>query len=452
MSGGMSFSVLVRGGQRAQRRGPGGPMRLLVLGDFTGDAGARAPLAARRTHRVGLGSFDDVLRALAPSLRVNLSGSVVNVSIESLDDFHPDRLWHRLPELRAAPASASSEGGQTGLDRLLDEPVRRSPATMAGASPVETLVQAAVAAHVIADPSAADRDHAATVLDEATRRMRTILHDPRFQQLEAAWRGIDWLVTNLELDGDLELHILDVTREELLADIVGAQGQLESMDLVQALTGPLSDDERWSAQIGLYSFGPSDTDVGLLAALGLIAAATGGPFLAGAEMALAGSRADSSQGWQALRRSQAAPSIGLAAPRFLLRLPYGKSTDAIASFAFEELDRAPAHEHFLWGAPALALALLLGRSFLARGWVMEPGDETDIVDLPGYVYVSDGNRELYPCAERFLSDREWDAVLRAGLMPLVSHRHRNAVTVPRFASIAEPAHALAGFGALAGDL
>jgi type VI secretion system protein ImpC len=35
-------------------------------------------------------------------------------------------------------------------------------------------------------------------------------------------------------------------------------------------------------------------------------------------------------------------------------------------------------------------------------------------------------------------------LLAAGLMPLLSHRHSNAVSVMRLQSVAEPAQALAG--------
>jgi hypothetical protein len=72
----------------------------------------------------------------------------------------------------------------------------------------------------------------------------------------------------------------------------------------------------------LYRFGPSDTDIGLLAALGLIASQAGGPFVGAGDPGLAGDDASALQGWNALRHSEAAPWIGLAAPRVLLRLPY----------------------------------------------------------------------------------------------------------------------------------
>ncbi len=215
--------------------------------------------------------------------------------------------------------------------------------------------------------------------------MRALLHEPAFQAAEAAWRGVQWLVSHLELDDNLQLHIFDVSREELLNDVVAAQGQLAQSGLHRALADRwrnLPDGQGWSLLAGLYAFGPGDADIGLLAALGLVASQAGGPLLAAGDTALALAEPAALAGWHALRRSEAAPWIGLAAPRVLLRLPYGKRSDPVGAFAFEEFPGgAPEHDHFLWGAGSLAAALLIGRAFSARGWDMEPGDEREIGDL-----------------------------------------------------------------------
>src|SRR6185369_10300155 len=182
---------------------------------------------------------------------------------------------------------------------------------------------------------------------------------------------------------------------------------------------------------------------GLLAALGLIASQVGGPLLAGADPALAGDDDGVLAGWQALRRSEAAPWIGLAAPRVLLRLPYGKERDPIDAFSFEEFPDPPVHEHFLWGHASLATALLIGRSFTARGWDMELGDEREIGDLPAFTFMRDGEREMQACAERYLTESELQGLLTAGLIPLASRRDRNAVVVIRFQSVSDPPAPLA---------
>ena len=65
--------------------------------------------------------------------------------------------------------------------------------------------------------------------------------------------------------------------------------------------------------------------------------------------------------------------------------------------------------------------------------------------MPAYTYLmKDGERELQACAEHYLGEQGGNALLAAGLMPVMSHRHANAVTVMRFQSVAAPAAGLAG--------
>jgi predicted component of type VI protein secretion system len=81
--------------------------------------------------------------------------------------------------------------------------------------------------------------------------------------------------------------------------------------------------------------------------------------------------------------------------------------------------------------------------YLESGEEMEPGEVTDLEDLPAYVYEADGERRLLPCAEALLGERAADALLSRGLMPILSFRDRNAAKLVRFQSIADPVAPLA---------
>jgi type VI secretion system protein ImpC len=440
MPGRLDFDVTFgRGGRREESD----PMRLLVLGDFSGKpVEERTPLASRTPRRVDPDNVDDVMKRLDPRVTV----ASAEIRFQQIDDFHPDRLYGRLDlfkALRDARAMPPAERDDQ-LSRLLGTPTE--PAATPAAPPatgLDALIRDAIAPHIVKDTSAHIASHRATTDAAIAHEMRRLLHDPAFQRLEADWRGVRWLISNLELDENLQLHLFDVTREELLTDIVAAQGKLAETGLYRALVDRLPDGDRWSAVVALFHFGSSNADVALLAALGLIASKAGGPLLGGADLALAADEAHALAAWQALRRTEVARWIGLAAPRVLLRLPYGERTEPIDAFAFEEVFGAPASDELLWGNAALATALLIGRGFTARGWNMEPGDEREIGGLPAYTFVRDGEREMQPCAERLLSERDIDTLLKAGLMPIASRRDRDSVVVVRFQSVSDPPAPLA---------
>jgi type VI secretion system ImpC/EvpB family protein len=433
---------------RPHRRGSTA-MRMLVLGDFSGNpAEERVPLASRPTHTVDVDTLDAVVKRLGPRLQTK-SGEI---AFSTIDDFHPDALFRRvelfgaLRQARTQPPASAAAPGREDLGRLLGKPAETASAPVAPASGIDVLIRDAVAPYIVKDTTMETKAYLAAVDAAAAAEMRTLLRDPAFQALESAWRGVQWLTSSLELDGPLQLHLLDVTREELLADIVATQGKLAHTGLSRALVDRwrnVPGEEGWSLIVALITFGPSRVDMGLLAALGIIASNAGGPLLAGANPSLTTGDADTLANWRALRGTRAAPWIGLATPRVLLRLPYGKASDPIEAFAFEEFAGEPVHDQFLWGNGSLAAALLVGRAFTERGWDMEPGDEREIGDLPAYTFTRDGERQMQPCAERVLTESQIDAMIKAGLIPIASRRDRPAVVAIRFQSIADPPAPLA---------
>ena len=66
------------------------------------------------------------------------------------------------------------------------------------------------------------------------------------------------------------------------------------------------------------------------------------------------------QALEALRELPEASHLALLAPRFMLRHPYGKKSDPISAFAFEEFTPDEGLRGMLWGHPALLAASAAG--------------------------------------------------------------------------------------------
>jgi len=347
-------------------------------------------------------------------------------------------------------------------DALVEELLERSQ-RRGTSEDLDQLVRQVVAPH-LAPRAPAERDALVARADEAISSwMRELLRAPAFRDLEAAWRALDFLVRRVDEDST-EVHVLDVSRSELAEDLrateLAESGAYKILveDAVESAGG-----KPWSVVVGMWDFSPTVEDAALLGRLARLARAAGAPFLAAAAPASAGRGeggpdADPAREalWQALRGMTGAEAVGLAFPRFLLRLPYGAATDPAEEFPFEEVEvefevgreaggEASPDDRLLWGNPAIACAVLLSQAFAQDGWNMTPGSVRDVDDLPLYVHErGDGEKRLTPCAEIALSDAEADALLDRGLMPLVTRRGSDSVRVLRFQSIREPAAPLAG--------
>ena len=132
---------------------------------------------------------------------------------------------------------------------------------------------------------------------------------------------------------------------------------------------------------------------------------------------------ESTEAWMALRALGEARHLGLVLPRVLLRQPYGKGSDPVETFAFEEIGHEAAHESFLWGNGAFVAGHLLADLFRSDGWEMTLGGPGELDELPVFSFVEEGESKVKPCAEVWLSERTGERILEQGLMPLLSIRY-----------------------------
>jgi type VI secretion system protein ImpC len=150
------------------------------------------------------------------------------------------------------------------------------------------------------------------------------------------------------------------------------------------------------------------------------------------------------EAWRQLRHHPDARWLGLAMPRFLLRLPYGRKTSPMEALDFEEMPQAPAHEAYLWGSPAVACACLIGQAFNRRSWQMHPGLVSEVDGLPVHTYRQGSESLMTPPAETWLTDRAAERIADEGVMPLASSKNGDSALLMRFQSVADPPAPLAG--------
>jgi type VI secretion system protein ImpC len=487
------------------------PFRILIMGDFSGRSsrGIFEPadaLAKRRILRVDRDNVDEVMQRMGVEIHAPLDGDANTPTVlrfTELDDFHPDQIFTRLPLFKdiretrkklsdpAFCAKTAVELQKKGADsatppriddpddalkkslqqtnanllhQILDDSDEEVKPTVSkrATSELDNFLRHIVQPYLVPDVDLA-QDEILKAVDNATGElMRAILHYPDFQELEAVWRGLHFLVSRTETDDQLKLYLLDVSKAELAADL-GASDDLRTTGTFRLLVEQTVDTlgaEPWALLAGVYSLGSTLEEFEMLGRMAKIARASGAPFISAANGNLAGCGlsaeaaepdnykdpevAEKKLAWETLRKQSEAAWIGLALPRFLLRLPYGRGTDPLERFEFEEMDAVPDHDQYLWGNPSFACACLLAQSFSEYGWAMRPGSIQDIDDLPLHVYKEQGESRIKPCAEVLLTEAAAEAILDRGLTPLLSFMNRDAVRVARFLSVAAPPALLAG--------
>jgi type VI secretion system protein ImpC len=485
---------------------PETPFCIAILGDFSGRANRgiadTKSISKRRAWLVDRDNFDEVLSRSGAEIHLPMDESgALHLRFSELDDFHPDRIFERLEvfgklrDLRSrvqdsstfpkvaeelglrsrdaasqpakpAPVPAPS-AVQLASGSLLDEMVAQTEARGVTNLPrrstdeVHDFAQRVVAQHLVSTPDPRQPEIVAVIDRAIGSLMRAILHNPDFQALEAAWRATFLLVRQLETGSQLKLYLVDISKQELGADLSSAadlrQTGLYRLLVEQAVETPGA--EPWSIILGNYTFGSASDDVQLLARIAKIASRARAQFLAAASPRVLGCSSlaatphprewkapdpELTRAWAEFRHLREANSVGLALPRFLLRLPYGKKTSPIESFEFEECSDTPVHEEYLWGNPGFAVTLLLAQSFSEAGWEMRPGTAMEIDQLPLHIGLQAGESQAKPCSEVLLTEDAVDRMLDEGLMPLVSFKDRDRVRLARFQSIADPSRGLAG--------
>lgn len=465
------------------------------MGDFSGreNRGLKqihGALAKRQTINVDRDNFDDVINRLGVQLTstiVDSDNQPVSVRFSELDDFEPDQLFasvelfDRLRLLREqlmngstfaaaaaevrswsksdnhSPSTIDSDSEvqqQVSLDDILSSSQTQQGAPAQGTSRWDEMIRHLVAPLIVAGPDP-NRDVLVQCVDAAiSESMRKLLHHTDFQRLESAWRGLSMLIRRLDTDGDLQIHLLDISPKEIAQDL-----QLDDVAdsglyrlIVEESVGTAGG-QPWSAIIGCDTFSAAAGDVVTLQNLAKIAAAAEAPFIGGIAGDAVGcsnpGATPDSDGWQApattdlpqwrqLLGDAEASALQLLWPRFRIRLPYGSATRQIDAFEFEELLSTPPgdHEDYLWCSPAFAAALVLGQSFMANGWNMKPGEIDDVDDLPLCYHVNDDEETVaLPCGELWLTDRVAARIRQAGITPLMSVKSRAAVRVGSFRGV-----------------
>ncbi|WP_171236752.1 type VI secretion system contractile sheath large subunit [Ruegeria sp. HKCCA6837] len=275
-----------------------------------------------------------------------------------------------------------------------------------------------------------------------------ILHHPEFRRVERTWRGLHYLVDNVETGANLKIRVLDITKAELMHDMANLDGEggrhsVLARHLDEQVYGLLGG-EPFGVIIGDFTFDHSEQDVSTLRTLSKICETALTPFIASASRRLFGIESWRDLEWQGdirtmfsgpeyaawhfLRQTPRAAYLALTMPDALARQPYGADTNPIATIVYDEpVDHA--ETDLPWMSAAYLLASRIAVSFKQNGWPVQFQGATSgglISNLPTMDFSS---------ADRFkrsglpisVTDRQEVALSREGIIAFISRKNTDMV-------------------------
>jgi type VI secretion system protein ImpC len=353
-----------------------------------------------------------------------------------------------MPKIQAAPEApaATAAPAEAGLlDQIVQEGRlgRDASAQQRGKDMIKQFVSEVLEGSITVgrDTEAMLNARIAQLDHLISLQLNEVMHAPEFQQLEASWRGLKYLLSQTETSTMLKIRVLNVSKKELLRDLQRAPEFDQS-----ALFKKVYEEEYgvfggapFGALLGDYEFSKSGQDIELLEKVSQVAAAAHAPFLTAASAEMLNlesfSTLDSPRDlgkifesteyakWKAFRQTEDSRYVALTVPRMLLREPYGNDTVPVEAFHYEERVDGTDHDKYLWGNAAWALGARVTNAFAQYGWCacirgVESGGLVE--GLPVHNFRTDSGDVAMKCpTEVPITDRREKELADLGFAPLV---------------------------------
>ena len=351
-----------------------------------------------------------------------------------------------MSDAQQATAAAAAQTQEVGLlDQIVEQgKLARDPASRdRGKDLVSNFVNQVLEGSmtVSKDAEAMINARIAQIDHLISLQLNEVMHHEAFQKLEGTWRGLKYMLDQSETGEGLKIKILNSSKKELLKDLQRAPefDQSAMFKKVYEEEFGVFGGAPFGALVGDYHFGKGPEDVELLERISQVAAAAHAPFLTGADPQFFNLESYTSLDaprdlakvfdtteyakWKSFRASDDSRYVGLALPRVLARLPYGKNTVPVEAFSYEENVDGTDHSKYTWMNAAWALGARLTQAFALYGWCasirgVEGGGLVQGLPVHNF-YTDEGDIAMKCPTEVPITDRREKELADMGFIPLV---------------------------------
>lgn len=362
------------------------------------------------------------------------------------------------PDTATQTTETVEESQETTLDRILTLVNEEAPADKVAITKVDDVAKLSKGARVTAAikvlidslrqqeqrPEKFDDKFISALIDKLDEhignQVDVILHNEDFQRLESTWRGLQFLIDRTNFNENIQVKLLNVSKEDLLASFDDAEDMEDSALFKHVYTNEYDTPgaKPYCAIISNYEFENTPADMRLLRWVSQVAAAGHAPFIGAVnprffevetfeEWSLTANNVlinDLETGedyikWRSFRGTEDARYVGLVFPRFLLRDPY--DADSVKAFRYEEGITGDDHEKHLWGNASYAFAANLTRAFENYGWAVQirgPQSGGQVENLPVPIYDTGKGKQKKIPVEVSIDERRQLISAEQGFIPL----------------------------------
>lgn len=285
-----------------------------------------------------------------------------------------------------------------------------------------------------------------------------ILHSEKFQAIESAWRGLKFVVDRTDFRQNIRIELLNCAKDEMLVDFEDSPEIVKSGLYKHVYTAEFGQfgGKPYGAIVTNYQFDAGSQDVQLMRYLSSVGAMSHAPVIAGVSPKMFGIERFEELAnlkdleaifegpkyakWQSFRETEDARYLGLTAPNFLLRQPYGSETVPVKAFNYEEKAEGKS-DNYLWGSTAYAFATRLTESFANFRWcpnIIGPQSGGAVENLPTHTFESMGQLQTKVPTEVLVSDRREYELAEQGFIALTMRKGSDNATFFSANSVQKP--------------
>jgi type VI secretion system protein ImpD len=290
----------------------------------------------------------------------------------------------------------------------------------------------------------------ASLDSKLSKQVNIILHHNKLQRLEASWRGLYYLVkqvNNVALQ-IVKIRVLNISWELLTKDMLRVL-EFDQSELFQKIyTSEFghAGGEPFGLLIGDYYLKRTGNqeifirDIEVLRAVSKIAAAAFVPFIIAADATMFGVdsfanlriiiemqnilKLDEYRLWREFSAENEARFIGVILPHVLMRLPYENLT-MTRNFCFYEVTRNL--QDYLWGNAGYYFAALILRIFIISGWFADIQQINSIMaGLQQHNFTTDNSEMAVKfVTDIYITDHQEKMFHNAGFIALSTNKYLN---------------------------